>query len=145
MVVITGSSKKKLSTEEAYEIHAGTWINEGDNPDQSYVWPAKIIIKPDGTYEAHYEVNSKTLPTTGKITIIDCMVDSDDNIWMKVNNDWNKSNRKATLYQIVKISSSKTTMEVFASEKEGWYGKDYPTDLKPQDTLHINYYILYRQ
>ena len=71
------------------------------------------------------------------------MIDSDGNIWMKINNDFEESSLKITLYEIVKINSSKTTMEIAQSAKEGWYGKNYPEIIA--HNISYTYYILYPQ
>ena len=70
------------------------------------------------------------------------MVDSNGNIWMKVNlildpdyRDW--------AYGIFKINIYNNTLEMAFSSKN-WYGVDYPTEIGP-NKIKYNYLIYYLQ
>jgi beta-lactamase regulating signal transducer with metallopeptidase domain len=140
LVLFTGGVKEKLSLEEAYEIISGTWINEDYN---SEIRNAKFIIEPDGTSTSYPQVNSD-ISTYGHFTVTDSIVGWDGTIWMKVIKKSNENLWEYTMFEIVKISNDKKTAEVATSEKEGWYGKDYPAEII-DNTLQYTYYILYRQ
>ena len=138
-VVIAGGSKKKLSTEESLNIIAGTWIN--DEYSESFK-DYKFIIQPDGTYTGFTTVSSG-MSYQGKYTIIDSMIDSDGNIWMKVRDDLDVE--AIMEYEIWKFSDANATWELFFSPKEGWYGEGIPTDLETGDHARYAYNLYYRQ
>jgi hypothetical protein len=140
MVLINGGTKNDVSIEEAYKVMAGTWINEEYNFDQRN---AKFIIEPDGTYTSYPQVNSDFV-TKGTFKITDCTTDPDGTIWMKQIVKSEENLWKFTQYEIIKISDNKATMEVAASERDGWYGEDYPDEIM-DNTVRYTYLILYRQ
>jgi hypothetical protein len=142
MVVIAGGSKKTLSIDEAYDILAGTWLNEEYSGYRSY----KFIVQPNGTYIGFPSMSSDDLTYTRRLTILDTMIDSDGKIWIKAQNKGESSlGRKFTVYELQKYSNSNMTLEVFDSEVEGWWGEGFPTDLEPVDHLRYRYRIYYRQ
>jgi len=139
--VVAGGSQKKLSTEEAYEILAGTWMNEEYSEIEKHY---KYVIQEDGTYTVFTTVSSgETI--TGKSTITDIVIVSDGTIWIKSILNAIANQVKFTHYEIWKLSDSNMTVELFYSEVEGWYGKGFPIDLETGDHARYNYLILYRQ
>ncbi len=141
MVVIAGGSKKKLSTEEAYKILAGTWMNEEYSESfKGY----KFIIQPDGTYKGFQSASTDAF-TTGRLTILDTMIDLNGTIWIKAVNDFEKFYRKVKIHELQKYSNSNMTMEVFSSKIEDWYGEGFPADIEPGDNVRYMYSIYYRQ
>lgn len=142
MVVVAGDPNKKLSMEEAYEIQSGIWANEEYS---EIMITYKFIVHPDGTYIGFPSMSSADFTNTGRLTILDTMIDSDGNIWIKATNDIKTSYRKYTAYEIQKHSNSNMIMEIFDSEIEGWWGEGFPAYLKPKDHLKYMYRIYYRQ
>jgi hypothetical protein len=143
MVVIAGGSKKTLSIDEAYDILAGTWLNEEYGGIRKAY---KFIVQPDGTYIGFPSMSTDDLTNTGRLTILDTMIDSDGTIWIKAQNKSETGvGRKRTVYELQKYSNSNMTLEVFDSEVEGWWGEGFPTNLEPVDHLRYMYRIYYRQ
>ena len=124
--VIAGGSQKKLSIEEAYEILAGTWMNEEYS---EMVRMYKYIIQPNGTVTTFSSIFSGET-FTGKITITESMIASDGTIWIKSRFNFVDLKLPDTNYEIWKLSDSNMTVELFWSKVEGWYGKGFPTDLE---------------
>jgi hypothetical protein len=140
MVAVAKDPKKKLSMNEAYEIQAGTWSNDEYSEIMTVY---KFVIQPDGTFEGFPSKNID-LVNTGRLTILDTMIDSNGNIWIKAKNEC-VSYRKRTYYEIQKHSNSNMVMEVWDDEREGWWGEGFPTDLIPENQPRIGYRIYYRQ
>ena len=140
MVAITGGAKKKLSMDEAYEILAGTWLNE-EYSEMRRVY--KYIIQPDGKFIAFTTVSSGE-SYSGQFTVLDTMIDSEGIIWIKEISKAKNFFNVIIDYEIQKHNSSNKTMEVFSSAREGWYGEGFPTDLEPGDHVRYMYRIYYR-
>ncbi len=100
IVLITGGSKN-LSIEEAYKILSGTWMNEEYSESfKGY----KFIIQPDGTYKGFQSASTDAF-TTGRLTILDTMIDLNGTIWIKAVNDFEKFYRKVKIHELQKYSN----------------------------------------
>ncbi len=104
----------------------------------------KFIIQLDGTYKGFPSASTDVF-STGQLTILDTMVDSDGTIWIKARNDFETFYEKGKIYELQKYSDSNMTMELFDSEIEDWYGEGFPTDIEPGDHVRYMYRIYYRQ
>ena len=119
-----------MRVDEAYDILAGTWMNEEySEVKMTY----KFIVQPDGTYIGFPSMSTDDLTNTGRLTILDTMIDSDGTIWIKAQNKGESDVWTFTAYELQKYSNSNMTFEVFDSEVEDWWGEGFPTDLEPVD------------
>jgi beta-lactamase regulating signal transducer with metallopeptidase domain len=113
----------------------GTWIN----PDyDKFIFKARMINKPDGTYQAFLTLNSPLSVYSGIITIVDRWIDSKGDIWYKCTVDGARGDGCSCFYELHRISNSGSTWEfVFSSI-------DYPEKIDPDDVT-LNYRIYYRE
>jgi hypothetical protein len=107
----------------------GAWVND------SYDWtesinPAKLLYKPDGTFECFDETDGDTKNWWGSYTIHDKWMDKEGNIWYKITfADY----MAGTLhYELVRLSSSGTVFE------SCYFNVDYPSEIDP-DSLRYSY------
>jgi hypothetical protein len=134
IIVIGGCATGKKVTKKDYKFFEGTWINEEYN---SHPFPAKYVMRRDGTYDKYNRISDTGKLGTGHYIIKGKWIDSEGNIWYKMH-VWGGVivETRADGYEIDKFSNSGKVWEFIA------YGDDYPTEI---DESNLKYHIYYRQ
>ena len=123
-----GCSEEK----EEEEVLYGTWINEEYDETMGI---GKVVINPEGTYEAMANIDGNDPELSGVFTISAAWDDSDGNFWYKINLE---SAEVLTGYFLVLISEGGATLTISQSDN------DNPESIDPdniQDEL-MTYYSL---
>jgi beta-lactamase regulating signal transducer with metallopeptidase domain len=113
----------------------GTWVNDDYDNKRGIITISKIVIRPDGTFEAYADSHGNNLFDYGEyIAIEDTWIDTEGNIWFKA--IFRASYVKMLFYELGKIDSSGTIRKSIFSVI------DYPSKINPD---HGFYKIYYRQ
>ena len=112
----------------AEEIH-GTWVNPEYN--KSNQW-AKVIFKPDGTWELYNHESYVEPSRTGMFTVVDKGPDPEGFINYKITIVIDIMNR--TEYHLYKLSNSESTLE------DMFDSRDHPTEINSNSALYRIYY-----
>jgi len=137
VLIIAGScatGKKAYVAKEDEELF-GTWVN----PDYDASWIyAKVVIKPDGTWEEYSLTYSDRPIYKGEYTIADKWTDSDGYIFYK--NSITRIDKESyrTYYIMSKIDKTGNVYE------DLWSTVEMPTEFNPDNKLY-NHRIYYRQ
>ena len=138
-LIVAGScatGKKAYVATDDEELY-GTWVNQ--DYEESYA--AKIVVKPDGTWDEYTLSNSNSPFAVTEYAITDKWTDSEGNIWYKfleIHQDVKVLQNPDTYYILSKIDKSGNIWEML------WASIDYPTEFDPDD-VRYNYRIRYRQ
>ncbi len=140
LLIIAGScaTGKKAYVAKNDEVLYGTWINP-EYDEESF--PAKIVIKPDGTWDEYAMSKSNRPFGVAEYTITDKWTDSEGTIWYKIIHTFfdEKSVKDFdTYYFLLKIDKTGNVYKALLSST------DYPTEFDP-DNLRYNYNIRYSQ
>jgi hypothetical protein len=129
IVVLSGSAKKEISEDKAFEALSHTWVST-----DKYMpgHPQKAVVSPDGKviYYQQYDDPSPTMP--GTLTLTEAWTDREGNIWFKASHKWSTE----TIYLLNKISDSGKMWEYV------WSYTDLPDDIEPDSPKYI---VRYRQ
>jgi len=115
---------RPTNNEEMY----GTWINEEYN---SCVFPGKLVVNPDRTWEMFVSISDSDPFSTGKFLITDKWTDEEGNVWYK---------NEVYVFSYLEVEYPGDTVSAYeiwkidkyGTMKENWMGNtDYPTNLAP--------------
>ena len=100
-----GCGDEKYEEEPLY----GTWVNE-ENDKTTEI--RKVVINPDGTYEATTNIGGRDPEFSGEFSISDVWDDSDANIWYEINIE---SAELSSNHYMIKIGYGGTTLTILQS------------------------------
>jgi hypothetical protein len=130
----------KASREALY----GTWVNK-------VVWPAKTVIKPDGTIEDYEAVSDTKILKAGKAEIKKKWTESNGDVYYQVFAKYTEgvSNElpgtTTVIHQMLwRISKSGTVAEYYWVQVPAFDPELFPTEIDPA-VENFNYIIAYRE
>ena len=101
-----GCGDEKYEEEPLY----GTWVNEEYDKTMEI---GKVVINPDGTYEATANNNERDPKLGGEFFISNVWDDSDGNIWYEINVE---SADLSSNHYMIKIGYGGTTLTILQSD-----------------------------
>ena len=107
----------------------GAWVNASYDWSES-INPAKLLYKPDGTFECFDEPDGSNKNWWGTYSITDKWRDKEGNTWYKLT--FSDYMAGTTHYELARISGSGTIFE------SCYFNVDYPTEIDP-DSLRYSY------
>ena len=127
LIISEGCATDKKVTKEDYRFMEGTWINL----DYDKAWRyAKVIRKPDRTYEEYVMSYSELPALKGEYTINDKWTDSEGNTFYKII----VTSHGASYYILSKIDKSGKVYE------DVWSTSGMPTEVDTENDLYRIYY-----
>jgi len=135
LIISEGFATEKKVTKRDYKFFSETWINEEYNKESEF--PAKLVIRRDGTFDAYFMLSDKKKYRSGIYEIVEKWTDSEGNIWYK-RHVWGgaKVEGHPGGYALDKFSNSGNVWEYIES------GADFPTEI---DKNHPYYHRYNRQ